>query len=111
MRVLILLVIFGLIFRNLPLIVVSAALLCYSTVSVLANRLSIIEPRRELSNEKIFEDGTVKAELRLNNKGGKTGFLEVRDRLPTEFDLVRGSNYTYLNLPPRGRSRRGRPTP
>lgn len=101
----IMLTIFGLIFRNLPLIMVSAALLCYTTISIIANRLSMIEPRRQLSNEKIFEDGTVKTELRLDNKGGKTGFLEVRDKLPAEFDLVRGSNYTYLNLPPHGKSR------
>ena len=101
----IMLIIFGLIFRNLPLVIICAAMLSYIFVSMMANRLSIIEPFRQLSNEKIFEDGTIKTELRLTNKGGKTGFLEVRDKLPTEFDLVRGSNYTYLNLPPHGKSR------
>jgi uncharacterized protein (DUF58 family) len=70
-------------------------------VSIFANKRSNVEPSRDLSSEKIFEDGTVKAELRITNKGFKTGFLEVRDTVPQEMELKRGSNYTYLNLKPR----------
>jgi uncharacterized protein (DUF58 family) len=101
----ILLILFGAIFRNLPLLGVSIILLSYTFVSVLANRASQLYPNRQISNEKIFEDGSIKAELRLLNQGGKTGFLEVRDRLPREMDVIRGSNYTFLNLNPNEEAR------
>jgi uncharacterized protein (DUF58 family) len=96
----VLLIIVGAIFRNLSLLAISIVLLTYSFVSVISNRTSQLYPNRQISNEKIFEDGSVKAELRLLNQGGKTGFLEVRDRLPREMDVIRGSNYTFLNLNP-----------
>ncbi len=96
----ILLILFGAIFRNLSLLAISIVLLSYSFISLLANRSSQLYPNRQISNEKIFEDGSVKAELRLLNQGGKTGFLEVRDRMPKEMDIIRGSNYTFLNLNP-----------
>lgn len=101
----ILLILFGAIFRNLPLLGVSIILLSYTFVSVLANRASQLYPNRQISNEKIFEDGSIKAELRLLNQGGKTGFLEVRDKLPREMDVIRGSNYTFLNLNPNEEAR------
>lgn len=96
----ILLILIGAIFRNLALLAVSIVLLTYSFISLVANRSSQLYPNRQISNEKIFEDGSIKTELRLLNQGGKTGFLEVRDKLPTEMDVIRGSNYTYLNLNP-----------
>jgi len=101
----ILLILFGAIFRNLPLLGVSIILLSYTFVSVLSNRASQLYPNRQISNEKIFEDGSIKAELRLLNQGGKTGFLEVRDKLPREMDVIRGSNYTFLNLNPNEEAR------
>jgi uncharacterized protein (DUF58 family) len=96
----VLLILFGAMFRNIPLLGVSIVLLSYTVVSVLSNRTSQLYPSRQTSNEKIFEDGSVKVELRLLNQGGKTGFLEVRDKLPREMDTIRGSNYTFLNLNP-----------
>jgi uncharacterized protein (DUF58 family) len=96
------LTIFGLIVRSLPLMAVSTFFFTYAIISLFVNRQSRIQPERYLSNEKIFEDGTVKMELRLLNKGGKTGFLEVRDTLPDVFELKTGSNYTFLNLKPQG---------
>ena len=96
------LTVFGLIVRNLPLMAVSTFFLTYAIISMFVNRQSRILPERFMSNEKIFEDGTVKMELRLLNRGGKTGFLEVRDTLPEAFELKAGSNYTFLNLKPKG---------
>lgn len=94
----ILLVLLGLIFKNIVLMVLAIAIFVYMIIGLFTNRLSRIKPERQLSHEKIFEDGTVKAELRLMNEGGKTGFLEVRDKLPRQLQLKSGSNYTYLNL-------------
>ena len=96
----VLLIIFGAIFRNLTLLAISIVFLSYTFISVISNRVSQLYPNRQTSNEKIFEDGSVKIELRLLNQGGKTGFLEVRDKLPVEMDMIRGSNYTFLNLNP-----------
>jgi uncharacterized protein (DUF58 family) len=92
------LILLGLIFKNLLLMTLSASLFVYMIISLFTNRISRINPERQLSHEKIFEDGTVKSELRLINEGGKTGFLEVRDKLPRQVQLKSGSNYTYLNL-------------
>jgi uncharacterized protein (DUF58 family) len=94
----VLLILFGAIFRNLPILGVSIVLLSYVFISVCTNRTSQLYPNRQISNEKIFEDGSVKVELRLLNQGSKTGFLEVRDKMPREMDVIRGSNYTFLNL-------------
>jgi uncharacterized protein (DUF58 family) len=96
----VLLILFGAMFRNISLLAISVVLLSYSFISVISNRAVQLYPNRQISNEKIFEDGSVKSELRLLNQGGKTGFLEVRDRLPIEMDVIRGSNYTFLNLNP-----------
>jgi uncharacterized protein (DUF58 family) len=94
----ILLVLLGLIFKNLLLMTLSTSVFVYMVISLFTNRITRIKPERQLSHEKIFEDGTVKAEVRLMNEGGKTGFLEVRDKLPRQAQLKSGSNYTYLNL-------------
>lgn len=97
----IILVLLGLIFKNLLLMTLATSIFIYLVVGLFTNRISQIKPERQLSHEKIFEDGTVKAEIRLMNEGGKTGFLEVRDRLPRQIQLKSGSNYTYLNLKPK----------
>ena len=94
----IILVLLGLIFKNLILMTLSTSVFLYLVMSLFTNRITRIKPERQLSHEKIFEDGTVKSELRLINEGGKTGFLEVRDKLPRQAQLKSGSNYTYLNL-------------
>ncbi len=96
----VLLILAGAMFRNISLLAVSVVLLSYTFISVISNRAVQLYPNRQISNEKIFEDGSVKAELQLLNQGGKTGFLEVRDKLPIEMDVIRGSNYTFLNLNP-----------
>ena len=96
------LIIFGLIFRNLQLMAISTIIFATATITIFANRQSEIEPQRELSHEKLFEDGTCKAELRIVNKGTKTGFLEVRDQVPHKMQMKSGSNYTYINLKSKG---------
>ena len=95
----------GLATRNLLLVMIAIAGLVYTTVSVFANTSTRLTADREMSQEKIFEDGTVKVELRILNQGGKTGFLEVRDKLPRTIQLKEGTNYTYLNLNPKGATR------
>jgi uncharacterized protein (DUF58 family) len=95
----------GLATRNLLLVMLAIAGLVYTTVSVFANTSTRLTADREMSQEKIFEDGTVKVELRILNQGGKTGFLEVRDKLPRTIQLKEGTNYTYLNLNPKGATR------
>ena len=98
-------ILLGLATRNLLLVMISIVAFVYTTVSMFANTSTRLTADREMSNEKIFEDGTVKVELRILNQGGKTGFLEVRDKLPKTLQLKEGTNYTYLNLNPKGATR------
>ena len=101
----VILTLLGLATRNLLLVVLSIAAFVYITVSLFANTTTRLTADRDMSHEKIFEDGTVKVELRILNQGGKTGFLEVRDKLPRVLQLKDGTNYTYLNLNPKGATR------
>ena len=98
-------ILLGLATRNLLLVMIAIVAFVYTTVSMFANTSTRLTADREMSNEKIFEDGTVKVELRILNQGGKTGFLEVRDKLPKTLQLKEGTNYTYLNLNPKGATR------
>jgi uncharacterized protein (DUF58 family) len=55
---------------------------------------------RQLSSEKIFEDGVITVDLALVNKGGRTGFLEIRDKLPQQIQIEEGTNYLIIDLKP-----------
>jgi uncharacterized protein (DUF58 family) len=91
--------------NNLAVMTLGIFIITYTFISVFSNRQSKLEPQRKLSNEKIFEDGTVNSEVRIKNKGGATGFVEACDKLPQSMDVVQGGNYTYLTLKARGEGR------
>ena len=157
------LVLLGLIFRNLLLLGISIVLFVYLGMSIFINLNMTVRPYRQMSNERIFEDGMIKTELQLVRPksfqliapvvgGGivglvlslplafwlwgyeslgagamvvalvaifagivigtaigyfssKGGIVEVRDTLPKQVELRRGSNYTYLDLKPKGKTR------
>ncbi|MDP6155139.1 MAG: DUF58 domain-containing protein [Candidatus Thermoplasmatota archaeon] len=157
------LVLLGLIFRNLLLLGISIVLFVYLGISIFINLNMMVRPNRQMSNERIFEDGMIKTELQLirpksfqiiapvigggvvglvlslplgfwlwgfqslgNGAGflalsalmigavtgaligyfsSKGGIVEVRDTLPKQVELRRGSNYTYLDLKPKGKTR------
>lgn len=157
------LVMLGLVFRNLILMGISIALFVYLGVSIFINLNMMVRPFRQMSNERIFEDGMIKVELQLTRPksfqvitpviGGavvglllalplsfwlwgfkslgnasiivalftlfvglvmgaligyfssKGGIVEVRDTLPKQVELRRGSNYTFLDLKPKGKTR------
>jgi len=101
----ILLTILALATRNLLAMILALTAFVYTIVSMFANTTTRLTADREMSQEKIFEDGSLKVELRILNQGGKTGFLEVRDKLPKTLQLKEGTNYTYLNLNPKGATR------
>lgn len=89
----------ALIFRSFQLLTVSIMIMSAASISVFLTKQSTLLPKRRLSNEKIFEDGSATVELTLTNEGSlRTGLLEVRDKIPEELELTKGSNYTYLNL-------------
>jgi uncharacterized protein (DUF58 family) len=64
------------------------------------SRLGKIASLREMSSEKIIEDGIVTVDLSLVNKGGRTGFLEIRDKLPKQIQIEEGTNYLIIDLRP-----------
>ena len=157
------LVLLGLVFRNLILLGISIVLFVYLGVGIFINLNMMVRPHRQMSNERIFEDGMIKTELQLIRPksfqvitpvvGGaviglllslplafwlwgfeslgsaaiivallamfsgllvgaligyfssKGGIVEVRDTLPRQVELRRGSNYTYLDLKPKGKTR------
>lgn len=159
------LVFLGLIFRNLLLLGISITLFLYIGFSIFINLNMTVRPFRQMSNERIFEDGMIKAELQLTRPksiklvtsvvGGaiiglvlslplsfwiwgfdpifgflpgiigalivvilglgiglaigyfssKGGIVEIKDSLPSQVELRRGSNYTYLDLKPKGKTR------
>ncbi|MGA1822548.1 MAG: DUF58 domain-containing protein [Thermoplasmatota archaeon] len=101
----VILTLLGLATKNMLLVMLAIVAFVYTTVSMFANTSTRLTADREMSHEKIFEDGSVKVELRILNQGGKTGFLEVRDKLPKVIQLKEGTNYTYLNLNPKGATR------
>ncbi|MEM4729692.1 MAG: DUF58 domain-containing protein [Thermoplasmata archaeon] len=89
----------GLVFRNLALEMTSVALLSYLLVSLFLVRVSRVIPQRRLSSEKLFEDGDITVQLSLHNKSlTRTGFLEVRDKVPKQLDVRDGSNYLIVDL-------------
>jgi uncharacterized protein (DUF58 family) len=89
---------FALIARSVQLMVASIMLLAYIIVSMFLLKLGNVLPIRKVSSERIFEDGDVDIELELINKGGRTGFLEVRDKLPRQIKIRDGSNYLIVDL-------------
>ena len=89
----------GLVFRSLALMMTSIILLSYLLVSVFLVRVSRVVPSRKISSEKLFEDGDISVQLSLHNKSlTRTGFLEVRDKLPKQIDVREGSNYLILDM-------------
>jgi uncharacterized protein (DUF58 family) len=89
----------GLVFRSLPLMLTSVMLLSYLVVSLFLVRVSRVVPSRKISSEKLFEDGDVSVQLSLHNKRlTRTGFLEIRDKLPKQLDVREGSNYLILDM-------------
>ncbi len=90
----------GLVFRSTALLVLSTLLLATVLVTQFFSRLGKIASMRELSSEKIFEDGIVTVDLSLVNKGGRTGFLEIRDKLPKQIQIEEGTNYLIIDLRP-----------
>lgn len=101
----VILTLMGLATRNLLVMLLALTAIVFTIVSLFANTSTRLTADREMSQEKIFEDGSLKVELRILNQGGKTGFLEVRDKLPRTIQLKDGTNYTYLNLNPKGATR------
>lgn len=89
---------FALVARSIQLMVTSIMVLSYVIVSMFLLRIGNVLPIRRVSSERIFEDGDVDIELELINKGGRTGFLEVRDKLPRQIKIKEGSNYLIVDL-------------
>jgi uncharacterized protein (DUF58 family) len=89
---------FALVARSIGLMVASIILLAYIMASMFLLRVGNVLPLRRISAERIFEEGDVHVELELVNKGGRTGFLEVRDKLPRHIKLKDGSNYLIMDL-------------
>jgi len=92
------LTLFSLVARSTALMVTSIFLFSYLIVSMFGLRLGNVLPIRHISSERIFEDGDVSVNLELINRGGNTGFLEVRDRVPRQIRIKEGSNYLIINL-------------
>lgn len=88
----------GLATRSVFLLSLCAFLLTALTVLVFFTRLHKVVSSRDISSEKIFEDGEVEVKLNLVNKGGRTGFLELRDKLPKQLDITQGTNYLIVDL-------------
>jgi len=89
----------GLVFRSLALMMTSIILLSYLLISVFLVRVSRVVPARKISSEKLFEDGDISVQLSLHNKSlTRTGFLEVRDKMPKQIDVKEGSNYLILDM-------------
>lgn len=89
----------GLMFNSYTLMVMGIVLLSLLTACYLfASKRVTLTARRKVSQERIFEGGEVKAVVELTNRGGKTGFLEVRDTLPRQFRIKAGNNYNFLSL-------------
>ncbi|HKZ59777.1 MAG TPA: DUF58 domain-containing protein [Candidatus Thermoplasmatota archaeon] len=88
----------GLATRSVFLLSLCAFLLTALTVLVFFTRLHKVVSSRDISSEKIFEDGEVEIKLNLVNKGGRTGFLELRDKLPKQVDITKGTNYLIVDL-------------
>ncbi len=88
----------GLATRSVFLLSLCAFLLTALSVLVFFTRLHKVVSSRDISSEKIFEDGEVEVKLNLVNKGGRTGFLELRDKLPKQLDITKGTNYLIVDL-------------
>lgn len=88
----------GLATRSVFLLATCAFLLTALSVLVFFTRLHKVVSSRDISSEKIFEDGEVNIKLNLINKGRRTGFLELRDKLPKQLDITKGTNYLIVDL-------------
>ncbi len=88
----------GLASRSVFLLAVCAFLLTALTVLVFFTRLHKVVSARDISSEKIFEDGEVEVKLNIVNKGRRTGFLEIRDALPKQLEITKGTNYLIVDL-------------
>lgn len=84
--------------NSLQLLTTSSLILALLVVSIFSSRRVNITARRQLSNEKIFEEGEIEIKLEVLNKGKKTGFLELRDTIPKQLMIKDGSNYNFINL-------------
>ena len=90
----------GLATRAVFLLALCAFLLTALAFLPFFTRLHKVVSSRDISSEKIFEDGEVEIKLNLVNKGRRTGFLEIRDKLPKQLDITKGTNYLIVDLRP-----------
>jgi len=90
----------GLATRSVFLLALCAFLLTALAVLVFFTRLHKVVSARLISSEKIFEDGEVEVKLNIVNKGRRTGFLEIRDKLPRQLEITKGTNYLIVDLKP-----------
>jgi uncharacterized protein (DUF58 family) len=88
----------GLASRSVFLLAVCAFLLTALAVLVFFTRLHKVVSARDISSEKIFEDGEVEVKLNIVNKGRRTGFLEIRDAMPKQLEITKGTNYLIVDL-------------
>lgn len=84
--------------NNLQLLTVACLILSLLIVNIFSSRRIDITARRQLSNEKIFEEGEIEVRLEVLNKGKKTGFLELRDTVPKQLMMKDGSNYNFISM-------------
>ena len=59
--------------------------------------LGVVRVEREISSDRIFEDGEIEVTLRIETTGG-AGLVEVWDHLPDRVQIVHGDNHAIINL-------------
>lgn len=55
---------------------------------------------RKLSEDKIFENNKIDVEVKIINNGRRLQFLEIKENVPRQMNIVNGSNHMFLDLKP-----------
>lgn len=90
----------GLVFNSPQATYFAAFLLAACVLAIMTSPITVRSVRK-LSTHRTDEEGQVRVQLSLSNRGAGAGTLEVREDLPAEFELVEGNNWVEITLPRR----------
>lgn len=88
----------GMAFSSYALAAIGGALLVWVCFAYVTSRRPSFEGQQEVGNERVFEGDAVPVKARLKAHGLPFGWAEVRDPLPPQVDVTKGSNYVVVPL-------------
>ena len=93
------LLLFAPILENYLLVNIGVVFISFVIINTFFNiRQSRVSIKRNISEEKIFENNIIDVEVTIKNNGRSLPFLEIKDYIPRQMNVINGSNHIFTSL-------------